>query len=277
MALLSVKQLEKSYVKGAMVLKGLNTDVHEGEFIVIIGPSGSGKSTFVRCINKIVDISDGDMIFDGTAVKGLSGKKLRRIRSQIGMIFQHYNLIGRTNVIKNVLHGRLGHVSSFKSALGLYSAEEKREAYNLLKTVGLADHIHKRAGELSGGQMQRVGICRAMMQNPKLLLADEPIASLDPKSAEQVMELIHAMVKERKLTCIMNLHQVEFAKKYASRIIGLKNGEIVYDGAPENLSESIISSIYEGKEDEMTLPEQAQTDMFKLGGTAGWERQTQTA
>jgi len=255
MSILRIQNLKKSYVVGNFVLKGLNADISEGEFVVVIGPSGAGKSTLIRCINKMIDFTEGELYFDNAPVSKLSGGKLRNLRAKIGMIFQHYNLIGRTNVIKNVLHGKLGQVSFFKSALGLYSQEEKEEAYELLKTVGLEEYIYKRANELSGGQMQRVGICRAMMQNPKLLLADEPIASLDPRSAELVMDLIHTMITRRNLTCIMNLHQVDFAKRYATRIIGIKKGEIVYDGPPEFLSDKLIANIYEGKEDEMKLPE----------------------
>ena len=256
MSILQVQDLKKSYVKDKPVLKGLDFEVNEGEFIVVIGPSGAGKSTFIRCINKMVDMTSGELIFDNQKVSGLKGKKLRKMRAKIGMIFQHYNLIGRTNVIKNVLHGRLGQIPFVKSALGLYTQQEKKEAYELLKTVGLVEHIHKKAKDLSGGQMQRVGICRAMMQNPKLLLADEPIASLDPKSAQLVMDLIHDMIKERNLTCIMNLHQVDFAKKYATRIIGIKDGLVVYDGSPAELTDETINYIYQGKEAEMKLPDE---------------------
>jgi len=250
---LSIKDLKKSYNKEQMVLKGLNAEIYEGEFIVVIGPSGAGKSTFIRCMNRMIDFSNGQVIFDGISISEVKGKQLREVRSKIGMIFQHYNLIGRTNVIKNVLHGRLGETSFLKSALGLYSYEERKEAYNLLKRMGLEEHIYKKAKDLSGGQMQRVGICRAMMQRPKLLLADEPIASLDPKSAKIVMEQIHQITKQHQLTCIMNLHQVDYAKKYATRIIGIKAGEIVYDGQPEHLTEAMINFIYEGKEQEKTL------------------------
>ena len=253
MTILEIKDLKKSYKKDEFVLKGLNAKINEGEFVVVIGPSGAGKSTFIRCINKMVNITEGELIFSGIPISKLRGNKLRELRSQIGMIFQHYNLIGRTNVIKNVLHGRLGQMSFAKSSLGLYSNDDKQRAYQLLQKVGLQNHIYKKAKDLSGGQMQRVGICRAMIQNPKLLLADEPIASLDPKSANLVMEIINDMVKEQNLTCIMNLHQVDFAKKYATRIIGIKSGKIVYDGKPENLSDETISYIYEGKEDEKEI------------------------
>lgn len=255
-SVLSIKDLQKSYRPEHMILKGLNTEIYEGEFIVVIGPSGAGKSTFIRCLNRMVDFK-GEVIFDGACLSKLKGKELRKARSKIGMIFQHYNLIGRTNVIKNVLHGRLGKSSFFKSALGLYLKEEKKDAYDLLKHIGLEEHIYKKAKELSGGQMQRVGICRAMMQRPRLLLADEPIASLDPKSAKTVMEQIHQITRKNHLTCIMNLHQVDIAKKYATRIIAIKGGQIVYDGQPENLSEGVVNFIY-GKEEEITLPTQVE-------------------
>jgi len=245
--LLSIRELAKSYSKDKLVLKNINLEIKEGEFIVIIGSSGAGKSTLIRCINRLVEPSKGEIIFEGLNVTYLKGKKLRKVRSKMGMIFQHYNLIGRTNVIKNVIHGRLGQTSVLKSMLGLYSEEEKQNAYNLLKQVGLEGQIYQKAKALSGGQMQRVGICRAMMQAPRILLADEPIASLDPNSAKIVMDYIHQITKENSLTCIMNLHQVDYALKYATRIIGLKEGSIVYDGIPENLSQEMIAFIYKGK------------------------------
>jgi len=201
----------------------------------------------------MVDPTNGAIEFGGKDVAQLKGKALRHARSSIGMIFQHYNLIGRTNVIKNVLHGRLGHNSFFKTLTGSYSETEKLEAYNLLQKVGLGDHMYKKANALSGGQMQRVGICRAMMQNPKLLLADEPIASLDPKSAKIIMDQIHGLVTERNIACIMNLHQVQVAKDYATRIIGIKDGLVVYDGAPADLTEELVANIYESKAHEMEL------------------------
>ena len=251
--ILSIKNLQKSYYKNMPILKGIDVEFKAGEFVVIIGPSGAGKSTFIRCINRMIDPSGGEIIFDGVHMESLKGKKLRQNRSNIGMIFQHYNLIGRVNVIKNVLFGRLGKMPAIKSLLGLYSHEEKSDAYELLKKVGLEDQIYKRADALSGGQMQRVGICRAIVQQPKLLLADEPIASLDPKSAEIVMTQIKDITNERHLTCIVNLHQVDYAKRFASRIIGIKDGLIVFDGQPSELSDDIIADIYKGKEDQMKL------------------------
>ncbi len=251
--LLSIKGLQKSYVKNQPVLKGIDLNFHEGEFVVVIGPSGAGKSTFIRCINRMIDPSAGEVVFGGQATQNLNGAALRRVRSRIGMIFQHHNLVGRTNVIRNVLHGRLGQMPFWKSFFGLYAQADRAEALRLLNSVGLQDQIYQRADSLSGGQMQRVGICRAMLQNPLLLLADEPIASLDPKSAEVVMESLHRITLEKGLTCIVNLHQVDFAKRYATRIIGIKGGRVVFDGPPETLNAETTAYIYEGKEEQMTL------------------------
>ena len=251
--ILSVKNLKKQYSKNTLALKGISADFRAGEFVVIIGPSGAGKSTFLRCINRMIDSTDGEVVFDGIHMENLKGKKLREQRSNIGMIFQHYNLVGRVSVIKNVLHGRLGKIPLIKSLFGLYSNEEKLEAFDLISKVGLQEQIYKRADTLSGGQMQRVGICRAIVQNPKLLLADEPIASLDPRSAEIVMDQIKGITAEKKLTCIVNLHQVDYAKKYATRIIGIKDGLIVFDGSPAELTDGIIADIYKGREDQMKL------------------------
>lgn len=266
-ALLSIRDLKKSYDKKTFALKGIDLDVYPGEFIVIIGPSGAGKSTFIRCINQMITVSNGTITFDGAQMEKIRGKKLRMQRAKMGMIFQHYNLINRVNVIKNVLFGRLGHMSFAKSLFGLYSEADKQEAYALLKKVGLEEHIYKRADALSGGQMQRVGICRAIVQNPKLLLADEPIASLDPKSAKVVMQQMKEITTERQLTCIVNLHQVDYAKKYASRIIGIKGGKVVFDGKPAQLTDSMIDYIYEGKEDEKVLP-QEQSPTYQDGVSA---------
>ena len=245
--ILSVKNLKKTYDGKRFVLSGVNFDVSQKEIIAVVGPSGAGKSTLIRCINRLIDLSHGQVVFDGIHVEKASRTELRKIRSRIGMIFQHHNLVARTNVKKNVLHGRLGETPFFRSFLGLYDKEDKREAEALLKKVGLSEQMNQRAATLSGGQMQRVGICRALMQRPKLLLADEPIASLDLKSATIIMNHIQEAVQERDLACIINLHQVDFAKKYATRIIGLKNGKIVFDGHPKNLSEDIIADIYESE------------------------------
>lgn len=262
--LLRLENVKKTYGSSTHALRGVSTTFETGEFVVVIGPSGAGKSTFIRCINRMIDPSDGEIIFDGVHMEKLKGKKIREARSQIGMIFQHYNLIERTNVLKNVLHGRLGQMNFMDSLLGRFSQKDRLEAYDLLKQVGLEDQIYKRADELSGGQMQRVGICRALVQHPKLLLADEPIASLDPNSANVVMETLRHMTYDRGLTCIVNLHQVDFAKKYATRIIGIKDGLIVFDGAPDTLTESMIAQIYQGKEKQMKLQWESPQPSFQL-------------
>ncbi|MEG0276727.1 MAG: phosphonate ABC transporter ATP-binding protein [Coprobacillus sp.] len=253
--ILEIKNLKKSYNETTHALQGIGVSFKPGEFVVIIGPSGAGKSTFIRCINRMIDPTCGEVIFDGVNMEKLKGKSLRHQRSRIGMIFQHYNLIGRTNVIKNVLHGRLGHMSFIDSLFGRFSKKDIQEAAELLKQVGLEEKMYKKANELSGGQMQRVGICRAIIQHPKILLADEPIASLDPNSANKVMDTLYKMTCERGLTCIVNLHQVDFAKKYATRILGIKGGKLVYDGSPEELTEEVIHDIYRGKEEQMVLQE----------------------
>lgn len=267
--ILEIHNLKKTYNETTHALKGIDISFNAGEFVVVIGPSGAGKSTFIRCINKMIDPTEGEIIFEGIHMESLKGKALRERRSRIGMIFQHYNLIGRTNVIKNVLHGRLGHMSFMDSVLGRFSKKDVEEAATLLKEVGLEEKMHNKANTLSGGQMQRVGICRAMIQHPHILLADEPIASLDPHSAKKVMDNLFRMTCERQLTCIVNLHQVDFAKKYATRIIGIKDGQVVYDGQPTDLTEEIIHDIYKGKEEQMTLKEDQYNVVLREGMANG--------
>ena len=244
MPILSIRGLKKTYDGKNLVLKNIKLDVAHGEFIAIVGSSGAGKSTLIRCLNRLIEPSGGQVIFDGEHVEQASRRKLRKIRTRIGMIFQHHNLIARTNVITNVLHGRLGEMPFYKSLFGLYDAKDYQAAVELLEKVGLSEQLYQKAGTLSGGQMQRVGICRALMQKPKLLLADEPIASLDPASSSTVMGHIKRVTIEHNLTCIVNLHQVDFAKKYATRIIGMRDGEIVFDGIPDALTDDMIDIIY---------------------------------
>lgn len=255
--LLKIIGLSKRYDGHKTALNKINLEIQPKEFVVIIGPSGAGKSTLIRCLNQLVEPSEGEIIFEGEDISKAKGKQLRKLRGKIGMIFQHYNLISRTNVLKNVLNGKLGSVPFWVSTFGLYSQKDRLQAYELLKAVGLQDNLYQQAKDLSGGQMQRVGICRALMQEPRLILADEPIASLDPKSSEVVMDYLKKITEERDLTCIVNLHQVEVAKKYATRIIGVRQGEIVFDGTAEELSDDIIHHIYHLPEkiQEETLPE----------------------
>lgn len=244
MVLLQVDHISKHYEKDKPVLSDISLHVQQGEFISIIGPSGAGKSTFLRCINRMIDISSGEIHFDGTNMMALNKRNLRKNRTKIGMIFQHYNLVSRLTVIENVLHGRLGYKSTFQGVLSLFKEEEKREAFHLLEKLGMAEHAYKRCDQLSGGQKQRVGIARALIQSPKLLLCDEPIASLDPSSSKIIMDHLKEISTEMNITCIVNLHQVDVAKKYSDRIIGLNAGEIVYNGAPKDLLEREIRAIY---------------------------------
>ena len=243
-ALLHVKDVSKHYEKGKNVLSDINMKIFEGEFVSIIGPSGAGKSTFLRCINRMIDISEGDIHFDGTEVASLNKKNLRKHRTKIGMIFQHYNLVSRLTVIENVLHGRFGHKSTLQGVLGMFTEEEKMEAFNLLEKLGMSEHAYKRCDQLSGGQKQRVGIARALIQSPKLLLCDEPIASLDPNASKVIMDHLQNISKELNITCIVNLHQVDVARKYSDRVIGLNSGRVVYDGDSEALSSEAIHAIY---------------------------------
>ena len=215
-----------------------------GEFVAVIGPSGSGKSTLLRTVNQLVVPSGGHVYIDGEEVTGASGKKLRLLRRKVGMIFQHYNLVQRLSVMQNVLHGRLGYMSALDGMLGNYTEEDKRKAIDLLQEIEMGDRLYNRASDLSGGQKQRVGIARAIMQEPKLLLCDEPIASLDPNASKIIMDLIYQMTQRRNIACIINLHQLDVAMRYATRIIGLAKGEMIFDGTPQQLNNAVIEKIY---------------------------------
>ena len=246
--LLSVKNISKEYNNGITALKNVSFDVEKGEFISIIGPSGSGKSTLLRSINKMIDISQGSVLFENKNIENLKKKEIELVRREIGMIFQNYNLVERLTVIENVLHGRLGYKSVFTGILGIYSEKEKKDAFNFLEKVNMTKYAYQKCSELSGGQKQRVGIARAIMQKPKLLLCDEPIASLDPKTAENIMDYLKKIVTELKITCIVNLHQVDIAKKYSNRIIALNKGEKIFDDKPEYLTDDMIEFIYKDEE-----------------------------
>ena len=248
--LLSIKNVEKKYNNGTNALKNISFDVEKGEFISIIGPSGSGKSTLLRSINKMIDISQGSILFEDKNIENLKKTEIEIVRREIGMIFQSYNLVERLTVIENVLHGRLGYKSVIAGILGIYSEEEKKEAFNFLEKVNMTKYAYRKCNELSGGQKQRVGIARAIMQKPKLLLCDEPIASLDPKTAENIMDYLKKIVSELKITCIVNLHQVDIAKKYSDRVIALNKGEKIFDDKTERLTDDMIEFIY--KEEENT-------------------------
>lgn len=253
MALLQVQNLSKRYDKDKRVLSDISLEVRKGEFVSIIGPSGAGKSTFLRCINRMIDTSEGEIHFDDVDVMALSKKELRKHRTKIGMIFQHYNLVSRLTVIENVLHGRFGYKSTWQGILGHFTEEEKLQAFNLLKKLGMEEHAYKRCDQLSGGQKQRVGIARALIQSPKLLLCDEPIASLDPNASKVIMDHLQTISKELDITCIVNLHQVDVAKKYSDRIIGLNSGRVVYDGTSNELTSSAIHTIYGSEAGELIM------------------------
>ncbi len=244
MPLLEFRNVSKVYNNTTKALNNVSFSIDEGEFVSIIGPSGAGKSTLLRCINRLVDASQGVIIFDGQDIMEVKKKALRSVRTKTGMIFQHYNLVDRLSVIENVLHGRLGQKSTWNGMIGHYTEEEKEKAFEIISELGLLEQAYKRCDELSGGQKQRVGIARAIMQQPKLILCDEPIASLDPKSSKVIMDHLSSINERKKITCIVNLHQVDVAMKYSKRIIGVADGEIVYDGPSDKLDEGTIHKIY---------------------------------
>ena len=236
--------VSKIYSNGVHALKNVSFEIKEGEFVSIIGPSGSGKSTLLRAVNQLITISEGKIILDDEEISKQKGKDLRNQRRKVGMIFQNYNLVYSLSVLQNVLHGRLGYMSGLNGILGRYKEEDKIEALNLLNELGLKDFAYNRAFDLSGGQKQRVGIARAIMQNPKILLCDEPIASLDPSSAKTIMDLLKSMTAKRNIACLVNLHQLDVAVNYSTRIIGLAKGEVMFNDSPCNLNAAMIEKIY---------------------------------
>lgn len=243
--LLEVRNLVKTYPNGTKALKGVSFNVKPGEFLVIIGLSGSGKSTLLRCINRLHEPSSGDVIFKGENIaKVQSGSSIRKLRHRIAMIFQHFNLVPRYTVMTNVLMGRLALLSSFKSIFGLFSQEDRAEAEKYLKLVGIADKARLRADNLSGGQQQRVAIARALCQNPEVLLADEPVASLDPATCHVVMDYLKKVNQELGITIICNLHFLSLVRQYATRVIALKAGQIVFEGSPSDITEAWFEKIY---------------------------------
>ena len=241
---LSVRDLRVSYTSGKEILKGINFDVGPEAFFAIIGPSGAGKSTLIRCINRLVEPTSGEVIFGGRDLLRLDEKQMRLERRNIGMIFQEFNLIDRLSVIDNVLTGRLGYVGNLRSMLRMYSKEDIANAVRLLDRVGLIDHMDKRADQLSGGQRQRVGIARALIQNPKLLLVDEPTSSLDPKIAREVMAMIRGIAGEFQVPVLCNIHDVDLALEFCSRVIGLQGGIKKFDGPPAEIDKHVLGDIY---------------------------------
>jgi phosphonate transport system ATP-binding protein len=233
--MLEVKNLTKVYDDGTVALRNVSFVVEDGEFVIIIGLSGSGKSTLLRCINRLIDPTEGEIIWNGVHVETATTEELRRIRRQIGMIFQHFNLVKRSAVLTNVLSGRLGYVNPWRSALGRFSEEDRQNALNALERLDIADQAYKRADELSGGQQQRVGIARALMQKPDIILADEPVASLDPVLAHSILGYLEQLNQEDGITLLCSLHYLDLVQRYATRVIGLRDGEIVYRGTRQQI------------------------------------------
>ena len=267
--LLAVQGLTKSYDGWSKALDGVSMAVARGEFVSIIGSSGAGKSTLLRCANRLVDPTQGTVSFDGADVTRVKGRDLRQVRRRISMIFQHYNLVYRATSIENVLQGRLGYKSTVAGALGLFSEEEKRRAFEVLDQVGLGDFAYTRTDQLSGGQKQRVGIARALVQDPLLMLADEPIASLDPKSSRTVMEHLRWAADELGVACLANLHQVDFAMEFSDRIVALKKGRVVFDGAPHLLDEAAIADIYGTNEEAEAGSDFGERSVRQVGELSG--------
>lgn len=275
MNILEVKNLKVQYVaNGPQILKGVDFAVDGNDFCAVIGPSGAGKSTLIRCINRLVEPTEGNITLFGQHVQSLDSGDLRRLRRRIGMIFQEFNLVNRASVMDNVLSGRLGYTGTWRSFFKAFPREDIDRALHLLERVGLQDHVDKRADALSGGQRQRVGIARALAQEPELMLVDEPTASLDPKTSSQIMRLLIEICGERGLPAIVNIHDVPLAQQFMQRIVGLRAGRIVFDGTPAELTESVLTKIYgaedwaamrKGTEEDKAADADTLREMLRLG------------
>ncbi len=266
--MLSLRQLSKRYPTGDLALKSVDLEVPKGQVMALIGPSGAGKSTLIRCINRLVEPTSGQVLLDGEDITKLSAWGLRRMRRRMGMIFQEYALVERLTVMENVLSGRLGYVGFWRSYLRRFPQKDIDRAFQLLERVGLDHMVDKRADELSGGQRQRVGIARALIQEPQLLLVDEPTASLDPKTSRQIMRLICELCQEHELPAIINIHDVLLAQMFAQRIVGLQLGAIVYDGPPDGLGDEVLTQIY-GEEDwSATIKKEGEDEGSEEGASA---------
>lgn len=228
--MLEIKNLTKVYDDGTVALKDVSFKVEDGEFLVVIGLSGSGKSTLLRCINRLINPTEGDILWNGVNLSKLEGAELRKARRKIGMIFQHFNLVKRSSVYQNVIAGRLGYSKTLQSMFGKFSMGDIAKLKNVVSRLGITDQINKRADELSGGQQQRVGIARALMQEPELILADEPVASLDPVLSHSILGILEKLNQEDDITVICSLHYLDLVQRYATSVVGLKEGEIVYEG-----------------------------------------------
>ena len=244
--LIEFKNVSKTYPNGVKGLKNVNLTIDQGEFVAIIGLSGAGKSTLIRTINRMIDITEGQLIVDGVDVMTLHGKSMRRFRRKIGMIFQSFNLVTRSTAIKNVLTSMVPDMSFLRVLLGLFTKEQKLAALFALDKVGILDKAYTRCDQLSGGQQQRVALARTLNQSPSIILADEPVAALDPVTAHQVMSDFKRINEELNISVLINIHHVDLALKYATRVIGIRAGEIVYDGPSSQVTQAVLDSIYNG-------------------------------
>lgn len=245
--MIEFKHVWKQYPNGLVALKDLNLRITQGEYVAIIGLSGAGKSTLLRCINRMHAITEGSLTVEGTEIRKLRGRDIRRLRRNIGMIFQSFHLVTRISAIANVLVSCVPEMPFWRKMLGIFTLDEKKKALMALDQVGILDKAYVRVDQLSGGQQQRVALARTLAQQPKIILADEPVASLDPVTAKQVMEDFRKINRELNMTIIMNIHHVELALAYASRIIGIRSGEIVYDGPAEHVTDDVLQRIYHGQ------------------------------
>ncbi len=245
--MIEFKNVSKTYPNGTKGLKNVNLNIEQGEFLAIIGLSGAGKSTMIRTINRMIDITDGQLIVDGTDVMSLKGESLRRYRRKVGMIFQSFNLVNRSTVLKNVLASDVPDMPWWKTLFGLYSKQQKIKALEALDKVNILEKAYNRCDELSGGQQQRVALARTLNQNPSIILADEPVASLDPIIADVVMSDFARINKDLNITILINIHHVDLALKYATRVIGIRAGEIVYDGPASEVTQEVLNLVYMGK------------------------------
>lgn len=242
--MLKIDHLTKIYDNGFQALTDISLEVPDGQFVALIGLSGSGKSTLLRCINRLIPPTEGRILWNDLDITAATDEEMRQIRRRIGMIFQQFNLVKRSSVITNVLAGRLGYTNSLWSLVNYFSSADKQTAIKALERVGIADKAYSRASELSGGQQQRVGIARALMQQPELMLADEPVASLDPATSHSVMKYLEVLNKEDGITILCSLHFLSLARTYADRVIALKDGKIEFDGLPKDIDEQRFKAIY---------------------------------
>lgn len=256
MTILEIKDLYKTYGGNTQVLRGINLRIEQGEFVCILGPSGAGKSTLLRCVNRLIEATSGAVLvprglagFNGDGapadVLKLNAEELRLLRRKVGMVFQQFNLAKRLSVIENVLSGGLGYQPALRSVLRIFSRKERHQALTNLKRVGLLDHAYKRADQLSGGEQQRVAIARTLMQQPALILADEPVASLDPRLSRVVLDILKRVCREDGIAALVSLHTLELTREYADRVVGLKHGQIFFDGRARDLTDAIVDSVYQ--------------------------------